>query len=666
MKKKTVTVDVKKDHLETLTKANGPYPGIAELIWNALDADASSVRLDFQRNSMDGISLIRISDDGVGIPKDLGEKTFGSLGGSWKGTAYRTEAGRVLHGKFGKGRYKAFSLGLRVAWETTYQNGGKCETYRIIGSYNSLKNFDFEEIPSANRNQTGTIVEVTEILKPFPVLNDDDAGNKLSLSFAPYLMQYPGISILINGRSLNYRAGIIEIKSIPLPDINTQEGVYPIEGTLIEWGFPTERTTFFCDQNGFTLLDRPLTIQCPGFSFSLYLKSEYFKLLNAKGSLEIGEMEKCVIETLDHAKKEIRKHFLEKAAKNSATLVDDWKKEDIYPYTGQPKTVAEEVERKVFDVVALNVNEYLPDFGATEKKSKKLTFHLLKTALQECPKSLQKIFDEVLRLSKDKQEELAELIKRTTFESIISAAYLVANRLDFLAALRAILFEKSSKKKLKERSELHKIVEHEPWIFGEEYHLACSDKDLNEVLRRHLKDFKIEMTDNTPVEIKGKKRGIVDLMFACASFPSSERRTHLIVELKRPSVKIGEAAIAQTKKYANAIAADDRFKHTETNWEFWIVSNDFDAFGLSESTQENRPKGLIYHANNIRIWGVTWGEIVQKNQARLSYIQKELKYNSDMASGLDYLNRVHEKYLSPETKQALDEIQGRNGTGDTN
>jgi len=59
-KKKTVTVDVKKDHLEAITRANGPYPGINELIWNALDADAKTVKLEYQRNSMDGISLIRV------------------------------------------------------------------------------------------------------------------------------------------------------------------------------------------------------------------------------------------------------------------------------------------------------------------------------------------------------------------------------------------------------------------------------------------------------------------------------------------------------------------------------------------------------------------------------------------------------------------------------
>lgn len=656
-KKMTVTVDVKKDHLETLTKANGPFPGITELIWNSLDADANKVQLEFQRNAMDGISRIRIIDDGAGIPKDLGEKAFGSLGGSWKGTEYKTKTGRVLHGKFGKGRYKAFSLGLNVKWETTYRANGRLESYRIIGSYQSLKAFEFEELPNANRTQTGTIVEVAEIQKNFPILNDNDAGQRLALNFATYLLQYPGISIAINGRNLDYRAVIVEITPIVLPDLITPDGVFSIEGTLIEWRFQTDRSTFFCDQHGFTLLDKPLAIQCPGFSFALYLKSEYFKLLDAKGALELGEMDKCIIEALDLAKKEIRKHFLAKAASNAASLVEDWKRDDIYPYVGQAKTVAEEVERKVFDVVALNVNEYLPDFDVTEKKSKKLTLHLLKAALQECPKSLKRIFDEVLRLSKEKQEELAELIKRTTFEAIISAAYLVANRLDFIAALRAILFEKASKTNLKERRELHKMIENEPWIFGEEYHLACSDKDLNEVLMRHLEEFKIELADHRIVEIEGKTRGIVDLMFACASFPSAERRVHLIVELKRPSVKIGEAAIAQTKKYANAIANDDRFKHTDTKWEFWIVSNDFDSFGENEANQKDRPKGLISEFKNVRLWGITWGEIIQKNQGRLSFIQKELQYNSDVNSGLDYLNRVHEKYLSPETKKIVEAIQ---------
>jgi len=53
--------------------------------------------------------------------------------------------------------------------------------------------------------------------------------------------------------------------------------------------------------------------------------------------------------------------------------VERWKKEKIYPYQGEPKNIVEAVERQVFDVVALNVNSYLPDFERSENRSKKLS-----------------------------------------------------------------------------------------------------------------------------------------------------------------------------------------------------------------------------------------------------------------------------------------------------
>jgi hypothetical protein len=79
----------------------------------------------------------------------------------------------------------------------------------------------------------------------------------------------------------------------------------------------------------------------------------------------------------------------------------------------------------------------------------------LRRAIERSPTELQRILDEVLRLPKRKQKELAE----------------VADRLKFLEALRFILFDYEAREKLRERSQLHKILEQNTWIFGEEYNL---------------------------------------------------------------------------------------------------------------------------------------------------------------------------------------------------
>jgi hypothetical protein len=45
---------------------------------------------------------------------------------------------------------------------------------------------------------------------------------------------------------------------------------------------------------------------------------------------------------------------------------------------------------------------------------------------------------------------------------------MVAQRLEFLSALEAMLFDPDLKKNFKERSQLHKILEENTWLFGEQ------------------------------------------------------------------------------------------------------------------------------------------------------------------------------------------------------
>jgi hypothetical protein len=52
-----------------------------------------------------------------------------------------------------------------------------------------------------------------------------------------------------------------------------------------------------------------------------------------------------------------------------------------------------------------------------------------------------------------------KLLRKTTLSAVISAAKLVADRLEILTGLEAMLFDLDLKKQLKERSQLHKILE---------------------------------------------------------------------------------------------------------------------------------------------------------------------------------------------------------------
>ena len=111
---KQIYVQAKPDHIESLAKS-APMAAIEELVWNALDADAKEVKVDLVTNPLGAVEAVRVSDDGTGIDVPNAESTFGSLGGSWKRMSTQTGVEhRRLHGRHGRGRFKAFALGTHV------------------------------------------------------------------------------------------------------------------------------------------------------------------------------------------------------------------------------------------------------------------------------------------------------------------------------------------------------------------------------------------------------------------------------------------------------------------------------------------------------------------------------------------------------------------------
>ena len=86
---------------------------------------------------------------------------------------------------------------------------------------------------------------------------------------------------------------------------------------------------------------------------------------------------------------------------------------------------------KSFDILAVNVESYLSPFSKANTKVKRFTFKLLSQALKDNPHSVRKILSEVLVLSSDDQDAMAELLERTTLPNIIKASQVVSDRLNF-------------------------------------------------------------------------------------------------------------------------------------------------------------------------------------------------------------------------------------------
>ncbi|NJL28585.1 MAG: DNA mismatch repair protein [Thermoanaerobaculia bacterium] len=645
----TVEVKVERDHLERLATSKSPVAAIAELVWNALDADAKRVTVALERGRLGALETISVIDDGHGLAYEEATTAFARLGGSGKLGRSRTVGGRILHGRQGKGRFQAFSVGDQVTWSTRYWANGELREYTIQTDRSNIKRFRIEDPQPSKAGAPGTEAKVSHITRSLTVLTTPRARQTLNEEFALYLRQYRGIEVIYDGSQLDPSAVEDHVADYPLPPLTLQGGrLVESSMTVVEWSTSTERALFLCDADGFTLHKVAPGIQAPGFNFTAYLKAAFVRELWDAGDLQLEDLHPDVKALIDAAKAQLRTHFRARVSQKAGGLVEQWKTEDIYPFTGSPRSIVEEAERQVFDVLALNVHEYLPDFGSSSRENRKLSFRLLKTAIETSPDAVQSILQDVLKLPEEKQRELAELIDKTSLEAIISASRIVADRLDFLQGLDVLLYSAVGKEHTLERRHLHKIVAEHCWLFGEEFNLAVSDRSLTNVLKKHLTLLEVDILDDGPVLREDGRDGIVDLMFSrLIPQPRADEREHLIVELKRPLVPIGTTEATQIKSYAYAVAADERFRDTKTRWEFWALANEVEASVRLEANQTGRPAGLLLDVADLRlkVWVKTWGQIIQDCRARLRFFQDRLNYVADECSGLAYLRRVHGRYL---------------------
>ena len=159
---KTITVEVRDDHLESLARTK-PMTAL-ELVWNALDAEATEVRVAFEDNEMGGTDCIRVSDNGHGLAYDDAMLSFRNLGGSWKRVNPRTaDRNRVMHGKYGKGRFRAFSLGNVSSWRSVYLDGAEVRAFSLSGNAARIGEFAVTDPVPAPGTPPGMTVEIREI-----------------------------------------------------------------------------------------------------------------------------------------------------------------------------------------------------------------------------------------------------------------------------------------------------------------------------------------------------------------------------------------------------------------------------------------------------------------------------------------------------------------------
>lgn len=642
-----LTLQAGDDHVERLAHEGDPVRAVVELIWNAIDAEAPKVTVDLSRNESDAITKVVVADNGHGISLDEVETTFGRIGGSWKLFATKSKNGkRGLHGKQGAGRLRAFALGKEVEWLShSLDTAGTLYEVRISGTTARRQTFEWESEVAAGV-PTGTVVTAwNRAQRSLGPLEPDNALPVLVANFAPVLLGDEQLEIIYSGRTLDPSDAI---RSQTESTIEFGAGLtkHRAELRIIEWATGKHRSLLFGpDAQHFVHEESAKDLE-PQFSYSAYVSWDGLDQTRI-AQLGLGEMDDSDAGALVRASREaIRQHFETRRQDRRRQQVSKWKKDQVYPFEGAPKTQADRAERLLFDAVAGTVSAQI----SSRRQDAKLTLALLRDALRHDPGKLTTIVREVVALNDDDRDTLTRLLGETTLPAIIRTADMVAGRHKFLQGLEHLLFHPDDSDKVGERDHLHRLLERELWIFGERYHLMSSERGLTEMLRTHLKLEELPIGPIQSVKRWDQRTGRTDLHLAAKSNEFGLIH-HLVVELKAPGITLGRRELDQVEDYANVVLDNAAFASDRATWDFVLVGTDWSEVVENRLTPDTRALGQFLAPEQkagrprVRAFVRRWRDMLDENKQRLAFMTDSMEHDPSISDGLAHVREQYAAFL---------------------
>lgn len=646
-----IVVEIDSEVLRGASKCDA-IEAIEELIWNSLDADATRVNIEYQFSALGALEFLRVRDNGIGF--EVGPKeAFGCFGSSLKKLRDRTPAGRIQHGREGRGRYKALALGSAATWSSVagHLDGKFIQTTIRVDSKSPNRLAPSQAI--LDIGSTGVIVEVHDPTEAAASLLADDLSAELAFRFAPYLIAYPGIELWVNNDLVDPAAGLSDKRDESV-SVEVDRVTYTATILLCVWkkldreGRPFARV-YYCTRDGFAVEEHAGYVQRLGVSMTAYVKSDYFEASDSATSYSrMGDLDTVAKGFLGRARELMRKVNREKLHERAREEVERLKTEKLYPFEGEPKDEVDRAERQVFDIVAEQLHVLAPDLAQDKAPDRKRKMEALKVAITTDPLIQNFLVEQVLGLTATQQKDFYEVLQKVPLANVVGMAKTVIDRLHFLSGLKFILFEPEVKKVLRERTQLHRILAEHLWLFGEEYHLGADDISLKNVLLRHrdilgLDDSAFELQK----DVARTLGDVPDLMLYKTICLRPGHLEHLVIELKAPRVVCGEDEFAQIERYARTVANCDEFDKSRTRWRFVLVNTSFnEQLYASKALQRDRPAGVVLDHENYQVWALPWSQVIQDAEGRHQFLKERLDYQirSD-APGLEYLKENFSEYL---------------------
>lgn len=640
MKTVKLTTEGIKKHLESVI----PSQALTEYIWNSLDAGATSVDVNFEKNTMDGIESIKVADNGIGIPHELLAKKFGVFLESEKITT-RQNAKRISsesHGEDGIGRLTFFKFAQNAEWETVYEQDGKKYSYTIKISVNDLIHYDSDAPKEIDgKTPTGTTASFYNINSKSIDPNDQTIWEFLICEFCWRLLLQENLRIAVQGKLLTAEENMADTASFcPLVRGKQKSSV-----RFVRWKNKLHKEYsryYFLDSSNkerwtdFTTLNK----KGDNFFHSVYLQSPFFDnfSLNQSGENQ-AELDLATTSPKSDWFKEIRtgidaylrgqrKDFLKKSTKD---LNEKFEKGGIWP-TYNPRNSWEVAKHNHLAETVGELYNLQPNiFSSGTIEQKKIFVRLIEQLLDTSEAdSLFQIIGEVLDLDQVEKTELLDVLNSSRLSSVIKTVKLVQDRYRAIEQIKMLNWNESLG--AKEVPHIQVFMEKHFWIIGEEFSMVvAAEKDFEQALRALYAKISLEPTaDKIAHPDKNKEMDI----FLVRQDKFHNKIHNVVLELKHPDKKLGKKFIHQVETYFEVIFADPRFNAANMEWSYYLIGNAFDSTGYVESQLENAKNhgeaSLIFKAKNHKIYVKRWSELITDVELRHQFLNDRLQIQRDL------------------------------------
>lgn len=640
---------------QTLSNYSNTFVAFNELIVNSMQASAKTIRISLEGDSPDtvghAITAITIWDNGHGLPYSEFDQSFMNIG------THNKKDGQ------GVGRFAAFQLGqvmeiesaafdpqinkytkihvrldVRQLTQSLEQTNVEVDVEELdtrIEQYYQVRISDLynNEQTCARKNRIGKCFEENEF-------------KRLVFEEYAYSIFEDKVRFYINDVLIDKQEYIEEIphtKEVSYTD--TRGGEHTILYFFYRLKLLKKDISVLVQSK---IENAYLTVRRYGYAckwhtpdlgaWFIYVNSDMLnnETIPDLDIVELGNKEAASI--LSNIRQTIDDFFKERNKEYDA-FVTKLMEDEHYPYksSGEEVGLSESMFRKTIYLVE-NQEKLL------EKKDtvRQIVYPMVRKLIEEGDARF--IVDKVLSLPEEKKKQLHDLLQTADFEEVVRFSSQVARKQRFIEFLNELTYGELSKS-VKERSQLHKIVQNELWIFNEAYngtpHLWSDTSLANNLYELHQIYFDYEPTEedeNLIEDYKDTMRDITDLFFYNSKSLVDGRREVMIVELKAPSCAISDRELSQAKRYAYDIHRYPKFDKSKVCYKIILISSKLTDRAQSEIN--NYPNageiGLFEHkkenGEDIRVYAMTWSELIERNKRALSYLSESLSLKEKAAS----------------------------------